>query len=252
MYRVLKYILFLSSFYLEAQPLFIPNMGQWEDPFIAKMDLRFGAFFYEKNGYRAIIYDPEELPSHHNHSPEKAVSQVRAHSFSCEYLGSNENPKFIGLLESESKRNYFLGADPSRWKSEVPEYSGFQLKNIYNNIDYEIKDENGNAKSLWKIYPGGDPLDIKMTFKGLSPRINKEGQLVLMTEFGEIIETAPVAYSLPKMKKIKCSFQIHGDVVSFKLGRYNKRDSIVIDPTLLHYQAIIFGFTLNGQFQEAN
>jgi gliding motility-associated-like protein len=233
MYRVLKYLLFLSSFCLGAQPLFIPNVGQWKESFVAKMDLRFGAYFYEENGYRAIIYNPEELPSHDNHSPKKAVSQVEAHSFSCEYVGSNKHPKFQGIQESGVKRNYFLGSDPTRWKSGVPEYSGFQLKNIYDNIDYEIKNENGSAKSLWHIHPDGNPLDIKMIFKGLSPKINKEGQLVLMTEFGEIIETAPVAYSLPKMKRIKCSFQIDGDIVSFKLGRYNKQQSIVIDPTLV-------------------
>ena len=60
MYRVLKYLLFLSSFCLGAQPLFIPNVGQWKESFVAKMDLRFGAYFYEENGYRAIIYNPEE------------------------------------------------------------------------------------------------------------------------------------------------------------------------------------------------
>ena len=114
MYRVLKYLLFLSSFCLGAQPLFIPNVGQWKESFVAKMDLRFGAYFYEENGYRAIIYNPEELPSHDNHSPKKAVSQVEAHSFSCEYVGSNKHPKFQGIQESGVKRNYFLGSDPSR------------------------------------------------------------------------------------------------------------------------------------------
>ena len=35
------------------------------------------------------------------------------------------------------------------------------------------------------------------------------------------------------MKKVKCSFEIKNDVVSFKLGRYNKKHTIVIDPTLV-------------------
>lgn len=226
-------MLFLSSFCLEAQPLFIPNIGQWEEPFIAKMDLRFGAFFYENNGYRSIVYNPEELPDHHNHSPEKSVSQVQAHSFSCKYIGANENSTFQGFRESGATRNYFLGSNPKRWKTKVPEYSGFRLRSIYDNIDYEIKDENGSPKSLWKIYPSGDPAEIKMVYEGLTPSLNKEGQLILKTAFGEIIETAPVAYSLTSMKKVKCSFEINNDVVSFKLGRYNKKHTIIIDPTLV-------------------
>ena len=226
-------MLFLSSFCLGAQPLFIPNIGQWEEPFIAKMDLRFGAFFYENNGYRSIVYNPEELPDHHNHSPEKSVSQVQAHSFSCKYIGANENSTFQGFRESGATRNYFLGSNPKRWKTKVPEYSGFRLRSIYDNIDYEIKDENGSPKSLWKIYPSGDPAEIKMVYEGLTPSLNKEGQLILKTAFGEIIETAPVAYSLTSMKKVKCSFEINNDVVSFKLGRYNKKHTIIIDPTLV-------------------
>ena len=228
-----KILLFLSSFCLGAQPIFIPNLGQWEDPFVAKMDLRFGAYFYENNGYRVIVYNPEELPDHHNHAPEKSFSQVQAHSFACEYIGANENPVFQGFAESGATRNYFLGSNPKRWKTKVPEYSGFRLLSIYDNIDYEIKDENGSPKSLWKIYPSGDPSEIKMVFKGLKPSINKEGQLILKTAFGEIVETAPLAYSLSSMKKVKCSFEINNDVVSFKLGRYNKKHTIVIDPTLV-------------------
>ncbi len=229
----LKIVLFLSSFCLGAQPLFIPNIGQWEEPFIAKMDLRFGAFFYENNGYRSIVYNPEELPDHHNHSPEKSISQVQAHSFSCKYIGANENSTFQGFKESGATRNYFLGSNPKRWKTKVPEYSGFRLRSIYDNIDYEIKDENGSPKSLWKIYPSGDPTEIKMVYEGLTPSLNKEGQLILKTAFGEIIETAPVAYSLTSMKKVKCSFEINNNVVSFKLGRYNKKHTIIIDPTLV-------------------
>ena len=41
----------------------------------------------------------------------------------------------------------------------MPEYSGFRLRSIYDNIDYEIKDENGKVIGKLPKMTGAGPRD---------------------------------------------------------------------------------------------
>ena len=42
---------------------------------------------------------------------------------SDEALGANPNPQAAGLDELQGKSNYFIGADPQKWRTNVPTYA---------------------------------------------------------------------------------------------------------------------------------
>ena len=50
-------------------------------------------------------------------------------------VGANPSPQVVGLDELPGKSNYFLGNDPKKWHTNVPNYSKVQYKDIYPGID---------------------------------------------------------------------------------------------------------------------
>jgi hypothetical protein len=38
-------------------------------------------------------------------------------------VGANPNPEVVGENELPGKSNYFLGNDPSKWRTNVPTYA---------------------------------------------------------------------------------------------------------------------------------
>ena len=226
------------AFWSQAQPLFIPNLGQWPEPFLAKTPLSYGAVYWESTGYRMMLLNERVMPEH-GHSDE-ADHQANLHpdgpdafGLVCTYVGAQAQSPFEGMDATASPRHYLLGNDPSKWATNVPEYQGFNRKNLYPFIDLTWAEKDGKLYNAWYVRPGGDLSDIRLEYKGVDPRLDTEGQLVLETPLGTITETAPYAYILETGKPVRCVFTIENGRVGFKAGNYAKGKTLVIDPTLV-------------------
>jgi len=53
----------------------------------------------------------------------------------AKFVNANPNPEIIAEGQLEYKCNYFLGNDPSKWHTDVPNYEAITLKDIYPGID---------------------------------------------------------------------------------------------------------------------
>jgi hypothetical protein len=46
-------------------------------------------------------------------------------------IDANRSPKMTGLDELPGKSNYFIGNDPAKWRTNVPNYAKVKLENVY-------------------------------------------------------------------------------------------------------------------------
>ncbi|HAB36075.1 MAG TPA: hypothetical protein DCE58_05680, partial [Cryomorphaceae bacterium] len=223
------------AFLSHAQPLFIPNQGQWPDPFLAKTPLSYGAVFWESTGYRMILLNERVMPEHghDDHGPNLHPNGPDAFGLLCTYVGAQLEAPLVGIDPTSSPRNYLLGKDASRWITNVPEYQGFKRPNLYPFIDQVWGEKEGELYNAWHVRPGGDPAVIQIAYEGIVPRLDAEGQLVLETPLGTITETAPYAYILETGKTVRCEFTLENGRVGFKVGYYAKGKTLIIDPTLV-------------------
>ena len=54
----------------------------------------------------------------------------------------------------------------------------------------------------WIVKPGGNPADIRFTYKNTKgTRIDEEGNLVIETEFGELVHKRPGSFQESKAKR---------------------------------------------------
>lgn len=161
---------------------------------------------------------------------------VRGHSYDIQFLNAAPNPEIIPSKPTQDNISYFIGNDPSKWKSGIGAYTNILYKNMYPNIDVQVYSESSQLKYDVIVHPGANPSNIKLQYDGATSVTLKKGNLHIQTTVGEAIELAPYAYQYidGQRKKVNVQYQLSGKVVTYKIsGRYDDQYPLVIDPTVV-------------------
>jgi hypothetical protein len=151
------------------------------------------------------------------------------------YLGGKAAPDVGGLDPQEGRVNYLIGADPSKWKTDVPLYGRVIYRDLYPGIDMVYSAQARWLKSEFVAAPGADTSRIRIEYAGVqSIRTDENGRLVLVTANGELREEAPEIYQESGGVRIPVegAFRVSGNVVSFEVGEYDHSRELRIDPVL--------------------
>lgn len=132
------------------------------------------------------------------------------------------------------KANYFLGPDPKKWHTNVPQYGRVVWTGIYPGIDLQF---HGNPRHLeydWVLAPGANPRSIRMSFDGTQAmRIDSHGDLIVETLVSEIRQQRPVISQ--DGHPVEGRFVLRGDkTVGFEVGPYDETRPLLIDPVLTY------------------
>src|SRR2546427_5239711 len=110
-------------------------------------------------------------------------------------VGSNAAGKVSGLDELPGKSNYFIGNDPKKWYTNVPNYARVQYKDVYPGIDLVYHSNQRQLEYDFVVSPGADPNRIVLGFKGPEElELDAEGDLVLHMADGMIRQRKPRIY----------------------------------------------------------
>jgi Beta-propeller repeat len=153
-------------------------------------------------------------------------------------LGGNRHASVTGADALLGKSHYFIGSDPSRWRSNVPTYAAVKYTGVYPGIDLVY---HGNQRLLeydFRVAPGADPRAIEIRFRGARKlSLNREGALVIGLDGSEVIEPAPVVYQEieGERRMVAGRYELRGKSrVGFRVTEYDRSRPLVIDPTLVY------------------
>ncbi len=132
--------------------------------------------------------------------------------------------------------NYFLGPDPSRWRSRVPHYGEIRVSGAYPGIEVVYHGRRGVLKADYTVAPGADPERIVIRPEGcLRQRLDRRGDLVMEVPGGEVRQPRPVVYQRDgeRREAVRASYRLSADgTVRFRLGRYDRTRPLWIDPAV--------------------
>jgi len=223
---------------------FIPNVGQWEYPFLYSYRFANGEVFFFKNKIRIAVLNEHQLrnllgykllPFEEKQKKPIPSTWVDAHAFDIEFVGAN-NPTIETKGESEAYYNFFYGQDPSRWKSGLRAYRELLYSSIYKNIDIRFYSSHEALKYDVIVKPGGDPNDVQLKFIGLKKINIRNNRLKLLTAVGDIEEYIPRAYQINGKDTVwlTCLYKLNGNVVSYYFpSGYDSTKALYIDPILV-------------------
>ncbi len=205
---------------LNRMPLaFRQNNGQWDSQVLFRANAGGATMWFTKEGVtyqftRRIDRDANTLSGHPReggdpdsvgvaprgypregnhmglpiHDPDDRDS-IETLVLTARFIGVNPNPEVIAEGQMEYKCNYFLGNDPAKWHTDVPNYEAITLKDIYPGIDLKYSgDGNGQAVYEFIAAPGADIAQIKVAYDGAEETsIDANGKLILKTKWGDMI-----------------------------------------------------------------
>jgi hypothetical protein len=170
-----------------------------------------------------------------NNRIQQAVLRMR-------FVGSNTDARVVGQSRQEGTVNYFVGR-PEQWKTGIPVYSRVRYSSLYPGIDLVFYGNNRQLEYDLVVSPGADPGKIKFAITGAkSMRIDEDGNLVLKTVAGDVIQQKPRTYQRngSELVTIAGDYVIHGNEVGLRLGSYDVKSAVVIDP-VLRYASYLTG-----------
>lgn len=168
----------------------------------------------------------------------KPLKNRRGDSVRIKLVGANQDPELTGVSELPGRANYFIGNDPKKWLTNISTYKKVKYEDIYSGIDLIYYGNQEKLEYDLVVAPNTDPRKITLKFEGAKKlKLDKDGNLVLHTSRGKIIQQKPVIYQeVSGLKK-----EINGDYilksnneVGFQISNYDTKRSLVIDPTFFY------------------
>jgi len=215
----------------ESEFPFIENKGQLPDFVFSKVKVPNGAIFIENGKLTYSFYDGVQLQEKHNLLRDE--NWIDAHSFSVEFLNSNDNSTPILFNKSVYFENYY---NTTIWAENVHLYKTFYQKNIYNGIDLKMYSNEGALKYDLILHPNTSPKKIKLKYSGQEEIFMKNGNLIIKTSVNEVTELAPYAYQIINQKEVKvdCQFKLKNNIITFDFPEgFDKNTKLIIDPVLI-------------------
>ncbi len=149
-------------------------------------------------------------------------------------LGSEPAARITGQSLLGGTSNYFLGNDPRNWHTHIPNYARVRYHQVYPGIDLVYYGRQGELENDFMLSPGSDPDSIRIGLEGVDGlRIAPSGDLVLKAGDGEVYLRRPRAYQGNREVSVHYVLDARNEV-GFKLGRYDRRQQLVIDPVLAY------------------
>jgi hypothetical protein len=155
--------------------------------------------------------------------------------------GANPAPAVSGMEQLPGIVNYFIGNDPTKWRTKVPTYAKVNYEEVYPGIDVAYYGNQGRLEYDFIVAPGADPSQIKLAFEGaLDIKVNDSGDLLLTTAIGEVRLQKPVVYQLQEDGRKTLVAGNYATVssdarkVGIHLAAYDTSKAVVIDPVLLY------------------
>ncbi|MFH2049711.1 MAG: SBBP repeat-containing protein [bacterium] len=222
---------------------FTENKGQWDEKvlFCSKAEKAVMWFTSEGVYHQFIRRIPKDnVPESsfpHNPKLDKYYfdrDSIITMSINSKFVGANQNTTVQGFDLMEYKCNYFIGNEPDKWRTNVPNYQAIQYESVYDGIDIKYYSNGSHMEYDFIVSPEGDPSQIQIQYdKVESISINQSGELVIKTEWGDVIEKQPVVYQRVKGDKnaVECEFTLLDDnTFGFKITAYDKNNNLIIDP----------------------
>jgi len=153
-------------------------------------------------------------------------------------VGQSERPTITGIDQLSGKSHYLKGNNPAAWRRDIPSYARVRYADVYPGVDLVYYGNQRQLEYDFVIAPGSRPDQIQLRFDGIRGlEIDGDGQLVLKTPGGRILQKKPAIYQEGDAGRIPVDggYVLRGKHrVGFKVASYDSTRPLIIDPVLVY------------------
>jgi len=232
---------------LASQPLaFTENRGQWDEKALFKAEAGGADFWLCRD---EVVYQFIRNTDQLEEPPYPEIREIQSKFdrprfkkeqmvIRAKFIGADPHVDIVGESRLPHNCNYFLGNDPGKWATDVPNYSSVIYQGIYPGIDLKYHGNGTGLKYDFIVNPGADISWIGIKYDGAENlSIASHGELEAVTSFGPIHENIPAIYQPIDGHKIRVEgryiLRAEG-IYGFEIDDYNPNYPLVIDPALIY------------------
>ncbi len=213
---------------------FVPNLGQWDSP--ARYVARIGAMtmFLEEKGWSFTLVERTAAKGKDKASETQAARGVAVR---MTFAGAG-TPALVAEERLPGLHNYFLGNDPSKWRSDVPLYASVRYRDVQPGVDVRAREYDGHFEYDLLLAPGADLDAVEVVVEGSEGMyVDREGALVMQTALGPVRMPVPLSWEEGRSgakSLVTCQYTLRGaDRFGFEVPGRQPGWALVVDPGLV-------------------
>ena len=139
----------------------------------------------------------------------------------------------VGAQELTAKSNFFLGADRTKWRSNVPNYGVVRARDWLPGVDVVWHAGAGGLEYHLDVAAGTDASKLAFDVEGADAlRVASDGTLEIGTPAGVVAQKPPRV--VQRGKELRTRYVIDGTArVRFDIEGYDRAAPLLIDPTVV-------------------
>ena len=205
--------------------VFVPNIGQWAFPAHYVAELGPVTTFLHQRGWTVSMVQPTE-------------ERVRGIALRMTFEDASEAAELVPEQRLAGHHNYFLGNDPSKWRSEVPLYASLLYRGMYPDVDVRMRAHDGHFEYDLLLAPSGALDQVVIQIEGADDlRVNRDGALVMDTMLGKVLQPLPRTWEVDRSgakRAVDCRYVLlGGGRVGFAAPNRTPGCELVVDPGLI-------------------
>lgn len=221
-------------------PVFEVNAGQ-SDPQVAYLLKTQDSTFYFTPAHAAMVFakKPQE------HEPSQAAASLppalrEAWGIRMSFIGARPETRLEGCQLLGGTKNYFLGRDPSKWRTRIPTYEKLKYVGLYPGIDMLFYLDGMQLEFDFIVAPGADWRQIALEFEGADELcIDEEGHCHASVNEQFVSLRKPFLYQLDdrgKRVQIEGGYVLRtGNCIGFEaVSACDPSIPLIIDPVLTY------------------
>ncbi len=238
----------LKSAYGHPPLVFEPNTGQ-TDPSVRFLARTRAMTVFFTDTEAVMVLSRSEQPLYDPQRRLKELPKLTQTVVRMKLVGAQKLSEWTGLDKQPGISNYFVGNDPKQWRTSIPNYGRAEARGVYPGVDLICYGTQGQLEYDLAVAPGADPAQVQLAWEGTeSLRLNANGDLVLATQLGDVVQKRPRVYQEIGGKQVEVASKYvlaQGNRVRFELARYDRSRRLWIDPVVLAYSTYLGGSSNN-------
>jgi hypothetical protein len=195
-------------------------------------------FLSHGRGFSLFLADAEAVVvlKKPDHGRTKSNPSLSGSTIRMQLLGANTTARVVGSEELPGKANYFIGNDPSTWRTNIPTYAKVKYEDVFPGIDLVYYGNQGQLEYDFIVSPGIEPSSIGMRFQtDHKLTIDGNGDLLLQAEGVRFQKPRIFQQSGDVKRDIDGRYDLSADnTIRFAVGDYDRSKPLVIDPILVY------------------
>ena len=160
------------------------------------------------------------------------------------FVGANPNAKLEAADRGTARVNYLTG---SEHHTNLPTYGQLIYRDLWPGIDMVFGGKGGKLNYEFRLRPGAKVSDISLAYAGAQGvSLGAGGALRIHTPLGTLNDARPQTFQRIDGRRVPVdsSYALAGSSYGFSVGHHDRRQPLVIDPSLA-YSTYLGGFSFD-------